>query len=51
MANTKRKTGLKRALRSNFPHSSFPWKVRVAQWRSLGIRVEQLTSKEVIHAV
>ncbi|MQR00216.1 dihydroxy-acid dehydratase [Glaciimonas soli] len=47
MANTEAKSGSKRVLRSNFPRGSYPWAVRAAQWRSLGIAEEDLEKPKI----
>ena len=47
MAHTEGKSGPTRVLRSNFPRGSYPWAVRAAQWRSLGISEEDLEKPKI----
>lgn len=38
---------MKRALRSNFPRGSYPWAVRNAQWKALGIHEEDCDKPKI----
>jgi dihydroxy-acid dehydratase len=41
------RTGMNRPLRSNFPRGSYPWAVRNAHWRALGIAEEDCDKPKI----